>query len=93
MSDKTAQKDDEEEDEQAEKMDDDMELGNEIKDNIIPLALEIYLGVVELGESEDEDGDDDDDDDDDMPKMPKGMKLPKNFKPGAKGAPNPEDCK
>ena len=93
MSDKTAQKDDEEEDEQAEKMDDDMELGNEIKDNIIPLALEIYLGVVELGESEDEDGDDDDDDDDDMPKMPKGMKLPKNFKPGKKGAPNPEDCK
>jgi len=85
---------DEEGDEQAEKMDDDMELGNEIKDNIIPLALEIYLGVVELGDSEPEDGDDDDDDDDDdMPKMPKGMKLPKNFKPGKKGAPNPEDCK
>jgi nucleosome assembly protein 1-like 1 len=92
------EKDDEEEegDEQAEKMDEDMELGNEIKDNIIPLALEIYLGVVELGDSEEEDmGDEEDDDmdDDDMPKMPKGMKLPKNFKPGKKGAPNPEDCK
>lgn len=87
--------DDEEGDEQAEKMDEDMELGNEIKDNIIPLALEIYLGVVELGDSEGEDEDDsgEDDDMDDMPKMPKGMKLPKNFKPGKKGAPNPEDCK
>jgi len=95
MTNKEDQDEEEEGDEQAEKMDEDMELGNEIKDNIVPLALEIYLGVVELGDSEGEEGDEDDDDDDmdDMPKMPKGMKLPKNFKPGKKGAPNPEDCK
>lgn len=62
-------------------MDEDLDLGTEIKDNVIPLVLELYLGIVEL----DSDGDDDEDDsDEDMPKMPKGGKG------GKKGK---EDCK
>lgn len=61
-------------------MDEDLDLGTEIKDNVIPLALELYLGIVEL-DSDDED--EDDDSDGDMPKMPKGGKG------GKKGK---EDC-
>jgi len=79
-------------------MDEDMDLGNEIKDNIIPLALEIYLGVVDVGDSDEDEDDDSDMDEDDMPKLPKGMKLPKGLKAGGKGGkggkgPKPEDCK
>jgi hypothetical protein len=62
-------------------MDEDLDLGTEIKDNVLPLILELYLGIVELGDSEDEG--DDDDSDDDAPK-------PKGAKGGKKGK---EDCK
>jgi hypothetical protein len=65
----------------AERMDEDLDLGTEIKDNVIPLALELYLGIVEL--DSDSEGDDDDSDEE-MPKMPKGGKG------GKKGK---EDCK
>jgi len=95
---KEAKEDDSEDgDDTAQKMDEDMDLGNEIKDNIIPLALEIYLGVVEIGESDDEEDDEDDDDMDDMPKMPIGLKMPKGMGGGKGGkggkGPKPEDCK
>lgn len=65
----------------AERMDEDLDLGNEIKDNVVPLALELYLGIVDLGDS-DEEGEEVDSDGDDAPK-PKG-------KGGKKGK---EDCK
>ena len=47
---------DEEEKDVGELMDIDFELGNEFKDQLIPLALEYYLEVIE---EEDEEGDDD----------------------------------
>lgn len=47
----------------AELMDEDFDLGNEFKDQLIPLALEYYLEVIE--EDEDEGHDDEDCDDDD----------------------------
>lgn len=61
---KEADKDDEEEKGIGEKMDEDFELGNDFKDQMIPLALEYYLEVIE-DESEGECGDCSDDDDDD----------------------------
>jgi nucleosome assembly protein 1-like 1 len=71
---KKADSDDEEEgDEKAEQMDEDFELGNTIKDDLVPLALEYYLGVVEQGEdSDDEDEEGDSDDNDELPKKKKG---------------------
>ena len=42
----------EEEKELGDKMDDDFELGNEFKDQLIPLALEYYLEVIEHEEGE-----------------------------------------
>jgi len=63
---KKADSDEEDEgDEKAEQMDMDFELGNTIKDDLVPLALEYYLGVVEQGEDSDDDMDDDSDDEDD----------------------------
>jgi hypothetical protein len=60
-------------------MDEDLDLGTEIKDNVVPLALELYLGIVELGEdSDDEEGEGSDSDE------------PKPKKSGKKGK---EDCK
>ena len=51
----------ENEDEEPEKdvgelMDEDFDLGNEFKDQLIPLALEYYLEVIEEDEEDDEDG-------------------------------------
>ena len=61
--------DSDEDDEEAkigELMDHDFDMGNDIKDDIVPLALEYYLGVIEqedeASDSDAEDGDDDDDD-------------------------------
>lgn len=60
---------DEDGDEQAEQMDADFELGNSIKDDLIPLALEYYLGVIDQGDSDSEgDEDDDSDESDEAPK-------------------------
>jgi hypothetical protein len=44
-------------------MDHDFDMGNDIKDDIVPLALEYYLGVIEKEEEGGEDDGDDDDDD------------------------------
>ena len=62
---KEKEEDDEEgagEKDAAELMDEDFDLGNEFKDQLIPLALEYYLEVIEEDE---EDGCDDEDCDDD----------------------------
>jgi len=52
-----------------------VELGDQIKDDLVPLALEYYLGVIELEEEpeddEDGEGDGDDDSDDGKKKKPK----------------------
>ena len=79
--DKKGKKDDDsenEEDDVGEQMDEDFEFGNEFKDDLIPLALEYYLGVIEQ-ESDDEDdsegdGEGDGDDSDEKPKKKKGKK-------------------
>lgn len=64
-------------------MDKSLELANNIKDQCVPLALELYMGVVEFDDMSDDDDDDEDvdfdDDDNDAPK--------KGGKPlGGKGA-------
>ena len=74
-------------------MDHDFDLGNDIKDDIIPLALEYYLGVVQQEEEEDDsdsDGDGDNSDDDSDASKPKKAKKQK---PGAAKGPQGEDCK
>jgi len=82
--------DDDEENKIGEQMDHDFDLGNDIKDDIVPLALEYYLGVIEKEEPEDSDDDDDDDDDDDKPKK---SKKPKVAPGGGPKGPNGEECK
>ena len=85
---------DDEENKIGEQMDHDFDMGNDIKDDIIPLALEYYLGVIEKDNlSDDSDADDDDDDEEDEPK-PKKKKGGKGVAPGGgpKG-PNGEECK
>ena len=63
---------DDDENQIGEQMDHDFDMGNDIKDDIIPLALEYYLGVVQQEEDDDDDDSDgdgpDDDSDDDKPK-------------------------
>lgn len=50
----------------GEKMDADLELGNCFKDDLIPLALEYYLGVIEQ-EDDDDYGDEDEEDEKEKP--------------------------
>lgn len=78
-------------------MADDLEVAEMIKEDIIPLALEYYLGVIEIeqpGEDEDEGqgsgGDDDDDEDgDSKKKKKKGKKGQMPLGPDGK----PQECK
>lgn len=107
------EKDDDEEGENAEKdagelMDDDYDLGTEFKDQLIPLALEYYLEVIEEDEEDghdDEDCDDDDcntgkkgghkkggDSDDEDEKPAKGSKKKVDPKAAA-GGKDGQDCK
>lgn len=60
----------------TDKLQDELELADQFKDDLVPLALEYYLGVIDI---EDQDGDDDSDggdsDDDEKPaKKKKGKK-------------------
>lgn len=63
---------DEEPDEDAEQMDEDFDLGTTFRDDLIPLALEYYLGVIEQeqGGEDDEDSDGDEDMDDEEDQKP-----------------------
>ena len=72
-------------------MDADYDIGTSFKDEIVPLGLEYYLGVIEQ-ESDDEDGEDGDSDDDDDKGKGKG-KGAKNKKDQGKAGQKPEDCK
>ena len=98
---KPADDDDEEEgDEEAEQMDEDFDLGTTFRDDLIPLALEYYLGVIEQdqgGEDEDDmDGDDDEDDDeeDEKPKKSKpAQKKGGNAQEGAPAGDGKQECK
>jgi len=95
-----AEDDDEEdggEEELQEKLADDLEVAEMIKEDLIPLALEYYLGVIEKETpEEDEEGEEGegsgDDDDDDVPKKKKGKKGKKSQMPlGPDG--KPQECK
>jgi nucleosome assembly protein 1-like 1 len=79
-----AKEEDDEEKNVGDKMDEDFDLGNEFKDQLIPLALEYYMEVIEEEEDDgcDSCGDDhhDHDSDDDQPKGGKGKKKGDNKK-------------
>lgn len=73
--DKKEEKDDDDENQEkdvGEQMDEDYDLGNEFKDQLIPLALEYFMEVIEE-DDDDEYGSDDDDGHDDA-SHPKGGK-------------------
>ena len=67
------------------------ELGDQMKDDLVPLALEYYLGVIEIEEPDDEEGEGDDDSGD--AGMDEPPKKKKGGKKGGAGAPNQKDCK
>lgn len=83
---------DDEDNKIGQQMDHDFDMGNDIKDDIIPLALEYYLGVIEKEDSDADDEDDDDDDEDEKPKK-KNKKQPKVAPGGGPKGPNGEECK
>lgn len=89
---------DESDNEIGEQMDHDFDMGNDIKEDIVPLALEYFLGVIEKEDEEaDEDADADEDSDED--EKPKKKKNKKGGPAGGAGAgaptkgPNGEECK
>ena len=73
---KDGEDDDEDGDDEMEtQLQDAVEIGDQIKDDLVPLALEYYLGVIELEEADmDEDDSGDDDDDGEDKKKKKGGK-------------------
>lgn len=93
---KDLQKQEEEEGKNAgEKMDEDFDRGNEFKDQLIPLALEYYMEVIEEDEGCDSCGDDhhDDSDEDDHPKGGKGKKKGGNKKEEPAAGQDKQECK
>lgn len=92
----TEEEEDNEDDEDntAEKMDKALDLATNLKDQCVPLALELYLGVVEFDESDDDDDSDEDVDfdDDEEPAGKKGGK-PLGGKGANKEAPKGKDGK
>ena len=84
---------DDEENKIGEQMDQNFDMGNDIKDDIVPLALEYYLGVIEKEDSDDDEDGDSGSDSDEKPKNKKPKKGGKG--PGAPGpkGPNGEECK
>ena len=55
------EKDDEDAEMEEDDMDDQAEIADQIKDDLVPLALEYYLGVIEIDDDDDSDDDSDDD--------------------------------
>ena len=84
-------------DEIHEKLADDLDMADQFKDDLVPLALEYYLGVIEIDEGDDDNGsngdnDDNDSDEDEKPKKKAGKKGGKGDMPlGPDG--KPQDCK
>jgi len=101
FKDKDYSKMDEEDDEdEGDEMDDQQDTADQIKDDLVPLALEYYLGVIEIeDDSDDDDSDDDkakgDDSDDDDGAAKKKKKKGKKGPAGGQVPPgvDPKDCK
>ena len=99
--------DEEAEQDIGEKMDADFDLGNEFKDQLIPLALEYYLEAIDNPDDEEEEDEEcedhghhgghghhhhhDDDEEDDD--KPKKSKKAGKPKDAAKGADKQQECK
>jgi|APGre2960657423_1045063.scaffolds.fasta_scaffold286957_1 hypothetical protein len=77
-------------------MEDQLETADEIKDELIPLALEYYLGAIENDIMDDDDDDDSDisggGSDSDSDKKPKKAKKGKKDQPTT-GADGKQECK
>ena len=69
----------------GDKMDEDQDIGTEFKDQLIPLALEYYMGVIEEDSDADDNPDSDDPDSDDLKDKPTKGGKDKNKKGGKKG--------
>ena len=84
-----------EEDEITQKLQEDMDTADQFKDDLVPLALEYYLNVIESEDPEDDDsqgdGGNDSDDDDKPKKKKKGKKGGPEMPLGPDG--KPQDCK
>ena len=86
------------EDEMTDKLQDELDVADQFKDDLVPLALEYYLGVIDIDDQQDDDededgmGDDSDEDDKPKPKAKKGKKGAADHMPlGPDG--KPQDCK
>lgn len=80
------------EDEMTDKLQEELELADQFKDDLVPLALEYYLGVIETEDQEDDDDSEGDGSDDDKPKKKKGKKGGAAEMPlGPDG--KPQECK
>ena len=89
---KKADEDDDEEGDEVEelqmKLQGDLENADQLKDDLVPLALEYYLGVIENEEPDDDsDGEGGSDSDDDKPKKKKGKKGQDQMPLGPDGKP------
>ena len=85
-----------EDDEMTDKLQDELDVTDQFKDDLVPLALEYYLGVIEIEDHDDGDdsegGKGDDSDEDDKPKKKKkGKKGGADMPLGPDG--KPQDCK
>jgi len=89
-----------EEEDVQDRLNDEMEISDQFKDDLVPLALEYYLGVIEREEPEEDDSDDSDggdgkkkkggeDSDEDKPKKKKAKKVAG----GAGAGGDKEECK
>lgn len=84
------------ENDQDEQLENDLDLGTEIKDNLVPLGLEYYLNVIPEDEDNGDDDDDDDENDSDEDEKPaKSKKSDAKGKPAEGGAAGGEkqECK
>lgn len=70
----------------------DLELGSSLRDDLVPLALEFYLGVVPQ-ESDDDDDDMEGEGDSDDDEPPKKKKAPKADAAQGKDGKKQEECK
>lgn len=88
------QDDDEEEPEDPnDQLHKDMELGTTIRDDLVSLALEFYLGVIEQESDDDDEFHDNSDDDDDAEEIPKKAKKGKKDDDTPSDAKAKEECK
>lgn len=90
---------DDDQDDEASDMQDHQETADQIKDDLVPLALEYYLGVIEIDDDDDDDDSDEDGDDknkdgdgSDGDEKPKKKKK-KNKKDELPAGVDPKDCK